>query len=900
MSNTWFYIDRYSQAGERYKVSINSDNYVGLNHAITGGTGNTYYIAGDKREYLQNSMAITLTDTGVGTTAATVTSFTYNSGSDRTEILTSVAYDAANDTISADAYIPEIELDGIVGSISYDREGDPLHENLKTSQYTFSVYNGIGAPFTESRVFNDEFLSAFNSGTEEDYKCKLEIWDGSSWVLEWAGCLIQDGLTIDNIDSPRKHTFKAIDGIGRLKGIRFAEAVDASYTEQNTFLTYLQDILAYNGLEEFWGASDNYIAESIAIEEASITYGSSTSNLVVARTSKYVFVNDTKNPIEPYSCYDCLTAILDIFQSQIIHTKGCYYIQPIRRKASATQPIRYFYKGSTAVESTNTSANNTVTCAGASGGAALRAMEGKFMKLPGLRRVAAYGSKVDIGIYDVMQKTNTPLEVWRRLKNGQNSNNLDYDFPVTSSHFSVSGSGTFETYDIGTIRGGSSTGRAIEIDVITEQDPTYNNNVIQGYYLEILIQIKCGTYRIKDDLYTNPQWTTTSTDYAIYNVYPHTPGSTNHFRLTTPEIPFTEETSCTIDVYYTVRPKGGHSVSPSTSGTMWLIKDMVIYYPTDGDEDDGKMFYADNPTEGYSEVITLDSLIIVDQWGVSSKQAIEVFDGSAWDEATAWDGGFDATYYLTKLRTLEYLSLQRKPLWTTNMTFEGDYTPWKSITYTFVDDVARYWFMNGCTWDIANDEWSGEWIEIAQTKTGISVGTFDNPHVGGTNPQAPFGAGSETTLLMMENQDQITVTNERLTVAGGSRTTINIIATGDDGLVRDDDELAIIHPTTGTIMDTVTVNGDLTSAATTLTVDSYTPAVDCPPGCILMHLGNARKYGYKMRGSYFEYVDGITTPTSDSDTGAMDDKTILFSGDAIYVRNGSTVYRYLGNDSWSA
>ena len=77
MSEIIFSSQFYSLSSIDYRVRLYGKTYIGFDAVITGGSGNTFYVAEDWTDYLQGNQALIISSTS-STALDTINIFSYN------------------------------------------------------------------------------------------------------------------------------------------------------------------------------------------------------------------------------------------------------------------------------------------------------------------------------------------------------------------------------------------------------------------------------------------------------------------------------------------------------------------------------------------------------------------------------------------------------------------------------------------------------------------------------------------------------------------------------------------------------------------------------------------------------------------------------------------------------
>lgn len=223
---------------------------------------------------------------------------------------------------------PEIESAGT----TWDNQGDEILEPIKSSYTTIRYYNRDN--------YFDRFLDQYMDSDDDNLKLTIHIGDD----LEWVGNIVIDLIQWENHPKPRVYTFKATDGIDRLKGITYDRVASQlpNFNVAASSFTMTQHIfacLSANNLSQFWGASDVYIYESCEYYSTLLSSPYDTKSIIdySLLTNSIFYDKNSSSPVQYVTCYDVLKEICKIFSLRLFISKGAYYLQQVRNFRQTTQ-----------------------------------------------------------------------------------------------------------------------------------------------------------------------------------------------------------------------------------------------------------------------------------------------------------------------------------------------------------------------------------------------------------------------------------------------------------------------------------------------------------------------------------------------------------------------------------
>lgn len=766
-------------------------------------------------------------------------------------------------------------------NITWESQGDDILEPLKASRASFTFVNDSSAV--------DSFLSGLKNGKEDQFHMVIE----KESNLYWAGVVLSDQVSWEDKGKPRLLTVTAIDGIGRLADIEFDFAEDSGSPDQSSMIKYIYEALEYNGLSQYWGASDAYFKESIQFFENQMpttggggSFDTNQSPLINTRCDRMLFLTDEANDTSskavvksgkstsitvptkrPYTCAEVISSILQLFSARILLVDGSYQIQQARNFTSGTNKVRGINK-SLSIVTTATPSNRQTE-----GTQVKRLGDGRWTYKPPIQLV-----KLDSVPYALV---------------AQSGGGIQELTPSTTP--------LIQEVSLGTLRGGSGSGKSMRI-IIQVEGTKYNTLTS----IDIEINFQAGSYRLKSALATPDviTWTTTGTDRVDRKVRAHqmytSTGNLIAIVIDTPEFPWTVETGCELDIQYTL-----NNASSNTKINIHPVEVVLL-----GDD----LFITEvqyqvvNPTQTdvkqFSYVIDYGTPILNDiSLGITSKNTLEVYDGTNWQFAATWDAGYSGDVSLIETLCLETMSFQRYPIDILQCTLK---VPNDMVTgsnkevkphLAYYYDSQSYLF-NGGTMNCNRDELSGEWIEINQDKSGISAVAEDGDgweYRGDDKIGLPKRRGGSTgdnnrgMMMTLINKTLATIDTD-YDVSGGAITSISIDSLDRD--IYEDDVIEIVHPVTLRSMDSFTLSANATSGATSLSVGSQTPAEDLPAGCLVMFdFQKTIESGGLVRGTDIVTVE-TTVPTSG---GFGIGNVIRNPGDGnIYYSDGTSTYKITG------
>lgn len=790
MSELIFSSEFYSISGVNYKVELTGETYTGLDTDIIGGSGFVWHVDKDWTDYLQNLQSIELRDQDeideVGTgiiLGASVTSFSYNENEDRTEITLTTAFDSNFVRITSVSFFPSFDPDITSLETTWDKEDDIILEAIKASS-TELTYSNNDAWF-------DRFFELFLRAGDDELKVQIFKDDGG-FKREWVGNLVHDLMEYENTSKPRPYTFKVIDGIDMLKDVPYAEALTGA--SEQPLISHIITLLGYINTAQFWG-SDPYIRESIEFTSNDVPgLGISDSPLEYTYLNDRHFIEKKEKPEEedePLDVYDSLRAILELMSCRIFQAKGIWWIQQIRNFANPTSVVFREFTNSIGAPSSQSQYNHKLTVGSFQREKDLVLMtSGTFRYLEGLLNVkleAVNGRRI------TMNENAASILI--------NSNNLV---------------GT-RNWDLGKVYGGLGSNARIRVECVVQE--YYNKQ--SGYELECRLSIGTASPLnfITGGDAIEPFWSQDSQLLPnFWSKRVEESGGANHTPVAfeTPEVPFTEEDfQLTMSFIY----KG----KDFPDEEYFLIKDLRIYFP---DQEDTVRIDTGNLNTKYTKELDLGELIIDDFKGFVSVDILMVDDEFTTVNprnlipADTWDADFPEDERLTNTRVMEAQSFQTDAIEVVQITVEGEYYGFNSLSYN--DKIYAF---NGFRIDYLTDESEGSWFEVITARESIQIPRTVNkfpagnriPHVGGE------AKGYSNNL---RNNISIIATTDGVTEATGSDIgQIAIEATGHNR-IKNGDPFQIVHSVTNVVFGDFVVDGDVGPTDTVMGIVEQTIEFD--------------------------------------------------------------------------
>ena len=823
----------------RFKVTFFQSNYNGIDTTVIGGTGSTFYLDKDWTDYLNYGQAIEID--GVD---GFVSTFSYNAGLGRTEVNTTLTYSVSdvsfkNDIARAGSYAPIFNPK--VNSLTTEWKGqqDEILTAIKSS-YTDLVYlnrdEDSSVDWQDNEWF-ERFVEDWNLGNDRESKLIIYKWDGGVWDLQWAGRVVPDLLEWENYPSPRSYTFRVNDGFETLKDVPYDG--DLNSLSNLKFIDVFKGVLSGLDLEQFWGASDPYIYESIEYQSTLVTgVNASDSPLDYTYVPENMFIErDTEDEVKFISQYDVLKACLEIFSARLSISNGAYRINQIRNFDTVS--------GYTARVFTKT--NNTYAATSVPHKVVMDEVfaGGTFGYMEGLRR--AY----------VAQETNQMalLPIAKGVLGDVWTTGGTTQYPNVSQ-------------SLGDLFADAGVGNSVEVsmDVYTSVIP---NLAISNYFLDVAIEITTPAPAndwIKGNSQIPPYWgsgVVVADRWWGKRIYsgPNSQNIITKLKFKTPPIP-RDMQNATLEIRFALGWSGG-SLSSAAGVTWYTISNVNVSFPTNDNNLD-TIFSVDNAYSAgnFTKDLELDKLIIKENTTVSSINTLLVDEdynsgGGSLVASTLWDGDFDATDPLARVRVIEAMSLQFRPIEKYLGGFRGEL-----FTYQTIDYNDKVYAMNGYRYDYSKDEYNGVWFEVATARAGLS----GSGSGGGLSDKVPVGGGLDgLRIINVFETNRGLGTSLSVLDSGVSITSISIESAAEER-IKEGDTIQLIDAGSQSVLQEFEVSDDVILGDTSISVDGVTLDNEILAGALIQHnpkevvesnLMRSEVFNFKKNNKTFAHKEGL-------------------------------------------
>ena len=851
----YFESNLVSSDGKTYRVDLFGENYIGLNTLITGGSGSIVYVANDWTDYLETSQDVVVDASIFG-----VSFIAYNSVSNRTEITLGGGFTYGsqttikNDFDGVSSFVPVFNPEIIDLETEWQDVDDYIVSPLMPSETTIKYANVQEDRTSVDTAFFDRFVESYLQSDDDELKVAVYLVDGTA-TLEWAGNLLVDLIEWSNESSPREYTFKAIDGINRLKNV-FYEG-DLNSLAVVKVIDVIKDVLDLNGLTDLWSNTDGYIAESIEYESPDVTSVTTTDSILdyTYIPENLLIPKDADNSeVDFMTGYDVLYGILELFSCKMVHAEGRYWITQVRNYDGTAFVYRLFNK-----------ANNTYTTTS------------KVHLITNLRNLAGGKFTYFFGINRVSIETESSAVI----NTGGIANNWDLKSKNSGTEILVDTYGNITnpstlTYNVGKVL----TGNRLTIDFTYNVLSLNSIGLRSTTDLAVKLYITDGNKYLKGSAAVLPYWgdDAVTTDRFWIKTVPsgaYRPVD-NTFSFTTPNLPFDID-SAVITLEFASNINGS---TPLVYTKTHNIRRLRVLAPVDGGSAT-ETIYCENTNTKFTKDLELGNLIINEGDALINSNTLSVHTNyntggaAVIDSVKEWDGDFPVVGTLSSLRVLEAMSLQFRPIQRYLGGFVGDYSPIESVSYndkTFVcKRVIKSYGM---------DENNGDWFESTTSRAGLSSNddNHDQTNGEGTN---------EGLSVYIGNKDGLGTIDETLLVAATTSIVLNL--TND---VKIGDKLNILNYETKETLGELVVTANASSGdAVTVSIESFTPESQIPAGYEVVNafkkLSTSEVYRFKT-----VQHDGTTgVPTISAPMLANE---VRYVAGNVFIESSGDVYKLTG------
>jgi hypothetical protein len=757
-------------------------------------------------------------------------------------------------------HVDDADYGGAVIPVSVGGDGFQLTYTPNREEPDAEILSSSAIVTIESTASNSSDVESFIDDllTADEDRFKLYIYNSDS-SLFWMGYVVPDQTVwqdVDYADLGFSFAIRAVDGINRLKSIKYDDS--SALAEENyreLVRIHLVNILDHIGLLDYYGATDVCLRVIMRWYEERMK-DLALSTCLVDRTyiDHRAFITGYKEDTNEYmSAYDVLIEIMSFLLCRFYFSDGVYRVDQINEyRENGDIYVHKYYKDGTK-PGTDTSVDLRIIEDSDDG---IRLAQGKYSAFAACRRIElAYKSLND-----------------ENLLEGRQFNTLNSSEKALGRVFNADGNwlnikGTLTHTAIMDNNAGGQLAFAMRVRVVVDGSTSH--------YLKRNYTLENGTV-----VFTEVTWETSVNDYFIVA----NPNISDGFwvdtvlDINTPELP-----ASTADHYIYVSFDYSATLFSTSSSEQWNWQLPILRLKNENADNlvREKEYELENSNLLNASLVIDREHILGDGDSFSGSRAITVLNTSDIQIASQdWIKGVTpgADYLIQELYMRELMKIRRAPLlkWE-GQIYSADYRAHN--IYQFSTTNAKYSLLRG-TYNAARETWNGLWFYNAYGDPAIADAVIikypPNPDPitgpGGlptfpgetTNPEG--GATGGPSILVGEIDAD---------VADGTITSLPITPLGTNGLINDNDTIAVYDPYTGAT-EVFTVNGDVGASDTTITVDSTVTDSDLSSG----------SYIYAPTS---QYVNNIQTGAATTVTRYVQVFTSTGSSTLTVTENGGTL-----------
>lgn len=722
-----------------------------------------------------------------------------------------------------DALDVDVAPDGF--TLRYDGETDSVNPGVVGSSVSCSI---LVTPDNATDI--ETFVSDVITSDETRFTIAIyKITAGPTTSLYWAGYVISDLGSFEDVGDSYFLTIKAVDGLARLKNVNYESAGVPVAT--SSFLDHIYNCLSEIGTTAlYWSGTDVFLRTVVNWQDGNMyTATAAKDPLLYSRVSGEVFAKKAKsNDADDWDFDDIYKVIQKICQNwgaRLMLSNGAWRFEQVRERMEENFFERRYDNNGSFLSSTNAAGYDKAVI---QTGDANRLRGGQFNYLPAL-------SKVEV-LYDHKTYRNYLQNLGFKWYNGSGSNT-----PFARSGFNFDADTLFK------VRGKLS----IDVSVVSYTKPW-------RYVYGMIVKATPGNYRIKMETtavgtpgvptVTNGPitWEVASVYFEITTPWIYSSkfkGEANWPALTTPFIP-TGQTGFEVDfIALGGRDYDGNNVSATVND--WRVSDTeLLIYGNDAASnfEVARRYLSNNVNPGNSDALKIETNFGHAVYGWTPCK-IETTDDDTfvdWDDTTAtWERANENTAAeFGQLLSYQTLQLQTYPV----ETYSG------TLSSAGIHAHSRIVFPDDSTWLINRGEWQAKpnlW-DVEMMKTAIADGAdidIDTP-IGlpggdeipgiitpGIAVASPDGLGT-TTATGFEGKTALAfLTGNTVSthIATGTITSIPVDEPVKANSLFDGDLIFVVDPQSGQTF-TFTVDGNVTGGATSITVTSTAITSPIPIG----------------------------------------------------------------------
>jgi len=788
----------------------------------------------------------------------------------------------------------------------------------------FYVQDATGNTFIEDMIgsYDEDRFSAvvYKSGT-----------------MYWAGHLLQDLVTREDVYYPYVQDLVFTDYLGALKEIPFNNDGSLFVTTQTNTTGFYRptEILckilsSLTNLGQFWGASDTFLMTSMEwYEDAMPTPAASVDPLEYCKlwTKGFFKSNDQT---APWSAYTILEAICKTFGARLYQCDGQWNFIQIGNFKDSSRTERYYEKDATHAGTYSAAVTKDLTLDTTPSATANIKLAGSTNEYhPALRqtRVRFEHAASSYSLMPAAWEFATEYLLGYAEGGGSTQNTLQVELMLNYDYIAAEAAGLAANSHLwpsewvftGTLKVGTKylTGSVADNTLAWDTSGTFT--IESTYYgseygpTTSLVQLAFETPAFPEDGLIYLQISTPAL-FNVPNWGSSPPGSALTYSTYDDYISIVQTSSAIWGFQYYGFEPGDWSGGMVLLGDAPTERNLGAFFNSDGESYFERIFVTLNQTGGstVSSSSVYDTTVLFgDSWeaGVFSPYSVRVVDASG-NFVTPGDGwqayGTGTEDELSQVLCDQILQGQKAPI----AIFQGVIRSTTSLpSYRITDSsYARTYIMAGATLSAIPDEWDIEMFVIKRGSGGI--GTVGKLNEGKRPARTNPGSGAIQGLKTLAG-NQI-ITQVRTAMSAGTTTSVPINGVSNCRILADD-VLTIFNPRTNTYHD-MTVSEDAAKGATSVTVTSNTLSEALAIGCPIVFKSpqQAGQVADKTRGTIasldvFSDANGIHlgSPQQVIDIQKANDTLILNASEVDFSKLPSSASglnaggAYMTKGSWA-
>lgn len=661
----------------------------------------------------------------------------------------------------------------------------------------------------------------------------------------WYGYILPDLMERQDIPysiNPQL-TIQATDGLGRLQKTDYNDDGD-SYTGKETFLDHLYNVLDKVGFSDFYSTSEAYLYTFVNWWDQNHTYSTSSDPYNLTRFDHRALIEvDSSGEVLYNTAYDVLEQLVKSWNARFEYSDGAYRLIQVNeyKTDGATKVLKVYDKDKT---KTTTSTTDFDTWTKRTGNLSLYQDDtyeayhnnGRFRYYPALR-------KVEVNYEHYSTDNFIPGYTWTETTQPvANYATIDYNSGAARLVFNSN----------------------LEVRSDFQASPGFQTCI----YL-FRIQFKVGSkYLTRNSSFVNGNfvygdffWSSGVEYVDVYSDWMYLNNSPRYSQISfvTPLLTESGDMQIVISKFAQYNTAGEQIFTEFEEDNFdayynWVDTSVQIFVEGNLDgQTNYELFTATNDDGSTNSETEEIPLLLGDGPSPNTFGALQIYDGSGWEDSSGWRKGNSGTY--VKFGQLLANELMASQIFATERYIgdvTGDFIAHGRLRRIFGGTATNYIFIGG-TFNVHKDVWSGEWAQIDVDNLRVTASGGRNFTAQPGKPRRFAGSGrsvggvSRTATLPPELDIPLIVPNGQpaaintINIAlgilfpqtddsideGDSVTQIPIPDRTADGEYKVGQTVTLTNPFTGAQQDfTVTANTE--SGDTYISVSSQTADFDFP------------------------------------------------------------------------